>query len=246
MTLLSVCQDVAADVGLTKPSSIVGSNAEDARKLLVAAQTEGRILSRGSIYNEAGSLLLAHDWSALRKEQLFNLVASHESYALSSIVTDNDFLRFVDNTFWDRSNDRRIFGVSPQDWQLLKSDVSAASEFNRMVTLRGGSLYFNPIPTDTSQIAFEYISTQWAESLGGTGQTSFLADTDAFKLDEHLLFLGTKFRYLRSVGAPYADEHKEYLDEVVAAASQDKVPTNKQIGRPLVEMHPNIPDSGFG
>lgn len=246
MTLLSTLQDVAASVGLTKPGQIVGNNSEDARRLLVAAQNEGRILGRGSIYNEAGSLMLQHDWSALRKEQLFNLLNATESYELSTIIGDNDFLRFVDGTFWDRDNDRRIYAVTPQEWQLIKSDVTAASQFNRKVILRGGKLFFEPVPTGTVQCAFEYVSNQWCKSNAGGGQTSWQADTDTFKLDEHLLFLGVRFRYLRSIGAPYADEQKEYLDEVIAAASADKVPMTRHIGAGIVEDHPNIPDSGFG
>lgn len=246
MTLLSTLQDVAAAVGLTKPSQIFGNNSEDARRLLVEAQNEGRILSRGGIYNEAGSLIMTHDWSALRKEQVFNLLGSEESYTLSSIIGDNDFMRLVENTFWDRDNDRRIFGVSPQEWQLIKSDVTAATDFDRRVILRGGKLHFEPVPSSTVEVAFEYISNKWCESAAGVEQSSWQADTDVFKLDEHLLFLGTRFRYLRSIGAPYAEEQKEYLDEVMVAASTDRVPMRTRIGAPFVDEHPNIPDSGYG
>ena len=246
MTLLSTLQDVAAAVGLTKPSQIVGNNSEDARRLLVEAGNEGRILSRGGIYNEAGSLITQHDWTALRKEQVFSLAENQPDYDLSKIIDDNDYVRLVENTFWDRSNDRRVHGVTPQEWQLIKSDVTAASEFNRKIILRGGSLFFEPVPSDSAQIAFEYVSNKWCESSIGTAQTGWLADTDTFKLDEHLLFLGVRFRYLRSVGAPYNEEQKEYLDEVIVAASTDKVPTRTYIGKPMVEEHPNIPDSGYG
>jgi hypothetical protein len=110
-TLLSLCQDVADDVTLARPSSIALNTDDTARKLFISAKIAGQALAR------------AHSWDTLVKEHAFATVANQTDYPLPS-----DYDHMVDNTVWDRSNYEQARGaLSPSQWQLYKSSTLATS-----------------------------------------------------------------------------------------------------------------------
>lgn len=235
-TLLELCKDVADDVTLARPTAIALSSDDTARKLFASAKIAGKQLAR------------AHNWDSLVKEHTFTTVANQEDYALP-----DDYDRMVSDTLWDRSNLEELRGaISPSQWQYMKSSVlveSATIWKNFRVRSVSGSVQFSifPTPTAAEDLVFEYVSNQWCESSGGTGQTTFQADTDVALLDEHALFLGIRWRFLSRMGFDFSQEKQDYDREVSRLKSRNAggAPTITLATRP-VKVRGNVPDTGFG
>jgi hypothetical protein len=197
-TLLEILQSVAKQIPVAVPTLAVGSSDDTAQALLAAATWTAKHLHR------------IHDWSVLTKEHTFTTLATVASAALPA-----DFDRLVTDSAWDRSDFDRLQGaLSPQDWQLLKSgNLSTAFTVTsfRLKPVAGLlKVFLDPTPTATSNLVFEYISTQWAQAQGGSPQSDWLADTDSPILDPHLIELGTLARELRRLGMSYDEEAFEF------------------------------------
>lgn len=171
-----------------------------------------------------------------------------------------DYERSVDNTFWDRSRFWQMRGpLSPQQWQVYKSSIIGRASIERRFRFRsirnaaGGSpmtyLSIDPLPLDNgAQLVFEYVSNGWCESISGTPQNSWQADTDVGVLDEYLMRLSLKWRLLRRLGLSYSEELDEFERQVDKAAAVDG-------GARILNMTPNgsfylgygnVPESGYG
>ena len=178
-------------------------------------------------------------------------VFGQSDYALPS-----DYKSPVDNTFWDRSRFWSMRGPqSPQQWQLYKSSVIGRASIQRRFRFRrsaaaGVILSIDPVPTDNgSNLVFEYVSTGWCESIGGTPQTSWQADTDVGVVDEYLIQLSLLWRVLRRKGMSYSEELDEYEREACKAMSKDG-------GAAILNLTPNdtlsiigpwnLPETNFG
>lgn len=238
MSLLSLCQDVTDDIGLAKPTIIVGNTDETARRLL--AQAKAALKSLGK----------AHNWLSLVTEYTFSTAASTADYSLPS-----DFDRLENQTLWDRTNYEELRGpLSPQEWQEYKSSILASTVTTwKKYRIRNvsGTVQFSihPTPDAVESLVFEYISANFCETAGGAGQTTWAADTDVGIVDEDLLFLGIRWRMMRRLGMSYEEERMEYEREVAQAWSRDGgAPVLSLVGRR--EYHllgpENIPETGYG
>ena len=226
MTLLSICQNATDEVGLKQPSSIIGSTDQTAIRCLRFATRESRNMVRKS-------------WPYLIKEYTFETVADQQAYDNPS-----DFDHFVPFTNWNRTTSRRMFSIYPNFWQQLQSGLATVS-INDQFRIRGADREFlvEPTPTDVQTMSFEYVSKNYAEDSGGTGQSSWQADTDVSVLDEELIEMGLIWRLLNRMGLSYAEEKSEYQQAVNTAMAQilpKKVSTNGNIPPPQ-----NIPDANF-
>lgn len=209
MTLLSICQGVARETGIAVPSTIVGNTADEAVTLLAFAQREGNAIAR------------KHPWTTLQREHTFNTVAGTAYYDLPS-----DFLFLLTDTAWDRSDyDRMIGPLTPAEWQVRKSAIIGQADLVkrwRIKAVSGAAKYYlDPTPSDVSSIVFEYASSSWCQSSGGTAQTSWAADTDTGRVDEYLVQLGMTWRMLSRMGRVYAEERAEYDNEMMKAIARD-------------------------
>ena len=162
MSLLTICQSAAKMVPVAAPTVIVGSANETSSLLLACAQAEGKALAR------------RYNWLSLVKEHTFNTVASQEDYSLPS-----DFKHLVNQTLWDRNNFESIRGpLSAQQWQEYKSSVLATTNTVwKRFRIRdvSGTVKFSihPTPDSIETQVFEYVSGDWCETSGGTGQSSW-------------------------------------------------------------------------
>ncbi len=194
-SLVDIVGDVATRIGIHVPAAVVGSSDPNTRLLLALTQQEGRDLAS------------RHPWQVLTKEKTFTATATEEQ----ANVIPADFDRFVDSTFWNRTENRLVLGpVSAVDWQALKSDrIQAVHDTFRQ---RGNSLYMLPTPTAGATYAFEYVSTYWVGLTGSTTATldEFAGDTDIPYLDAELIRLGVVWRYLRARGLDYAEAFQSY------------------------------------
>lgn len=192
MTLLTIAKDVADEVNVSRPSSVIGSDQEEARKILRYANKCGTHLMR------------KFPWQALRAEQTFTGVAGSEQAS----ILPSDFDRFVPETFWDRTNKVLCVGpIGAVEWQSLKaSDFSGLTRF----TWRGDAVLMIPDLNGGEALAFEYISKNWCQSSSGTGQAAWAADDDVGVLDEELLTLGTVYEFLAGEDLPWEKAWNDY------------------------------------
>lgn len=241
-TLLQMCQHVANAAGIGQPASIIGNSAETARQMLAAAQDQGESMVRAS----------PDGWVDLVREHTFTTLATVAGYALPS-----DFKYLVDDTLWDRNNYWEMRGpLNPRQWQVYKSSVLGDTATTRRrwrlqnLDGNGKKFYIDPTPPDAGEtLVFEYMSTGWCKSAGGTPQTEWKQDTDEIVLDEYIYRLGLKWRILNRLGLDYAEEKLEYEDELANAIGRDTGGDVLSLtGPPPISLLTtcNVPDTGFG
>lgn len=207
MSLLTIIQDAAAQLGLKQPDAVVGSTDLTAKALLRFANQEGKELARW------------HDWQALTVTRTFDSVNAIEQ--TGAIPDDYDHMAF-NVEIWDRTRNQRFTGPTDQrTWQQLQSGITGG--IAGWWRLLRGELSIYPPPPDGSTIAFEYISRNWCEAADHTPQNQFEDDADIALLSEDLITLGVVWRFQQSKGfAQYAEALETYEREKERAAARDR------------------------
>lgn len=237
MTLLSICQDIADDATVKAPASIALATDDTSRKLFSAMRIAGKEIAR------------AFDWDELVTEYTFSTVASQEDYSLPT-----DFSHLVDGTLWDRTNFTDVKrGVSPKQWQAYKSSVLAStSTIWKRCRIRNVSgtvmLSIFPTPTAVEDLVYEYVSKNWCESSIGDGKADFTDDSDVPIIDEHLLFLGARWRFLDRVGMDYTQALADYKSQLALAKSRNAGGARviSLANTQAYHFGGSVPDTGFG
>lgn len=201
MSLLTICQNAADEVQITRPASIIGNNSDDAKRLLRYANKIGT------------SVMKSFPWQDLRDEKTFTSVATETQTS----ILPSDFDRIVPETFWNRTDKVLISGpASPVQWQGLK-----ATDYNDTArpkfAYRGGNILILPTMTAGKTLAFEWISENWAQSSGGDGKSAFDTDTDTGVLSEELLTRGVIVEWLMAEGQPWEAafaSFREYFNDL--------------------------------
>jgi len=210
MALLGIVQRMTRSLGLDVPSAVVGN-------------TDSQIIQILELLNEEGEDLAARgQWEAMVVNNTFTQAAAALQGAMNSdICTNGDFDYIVNDTMWNRTTQLPILGpLSSQDWQTLEA-FPVTGPYQQF-KIRGGKLYFDPVGANaTDTIAFEYMSTSWCESSGGTGQSTWAADTDVGRLDENLMRLGLIWRWKKQKGLAYAEDFNTYERRVKQALGRD-------------------------
>ena len=200
MSLLTITQDVMVEVGLSRPAAAISS-------------TDPGVVATISMINQTGlELMRRFEWQALQTEKTFTSVA--QASQTSAVPTDFD--RFVNESFWNRTQKRQVAGpLTPQQWQSRQaSSIGGITDFYRM---RGSAILIDPVPSAGNTMAYEYISKYW---VGGT-KVAMTADSDTSLIDENLLKLGAIWRYLKSRNMDYSEEYRTFETEVLNAAAKD-------------------------
>ena len=230
MSLLTIIQTACSKSQIPIPTSVVGNQDPQVVELLKHAQLEGQELAQ------------AVPWEELTKEQTFTTTAA----AIQTGAIPSDFDRFVPDTMFNRDLRRRVHGpISQQDWQMRQA-FPAALTVQYWFRLRGGNLLMTPTPAAGQTIAYEYISTQWCESSGGTPQTAWAADDDVALISEPLIAIGVELRWKMSQNLPWDDVNARRMEQLAKIAT-------KQAGMPTLTIGArnwrmwgvNIPDGNF-
>jgi hypothetical protein len=185
MSLLTICQDAADQIGLRRPASVIGNNDREFRQLLNYAQLEGKELpTRG-------------EWQGLRTPSTFTSLASE----VQTGMIPTDFARFINETFWNRSRRRPLMGpVTSQQWQNIKAWTT--SPLQDTFTVYGNDIYITPAPPAGQTLAFEYVSSNFCKSSVNVLQSAWAADTDTARIPEELFSTGIAWRFLEQAGQP--------------------------------------------
>ena len=208
MTLLSMCQNVADFTGFERPTSVISNTDPIARQLLALAQREGKQLMRVS------------DWAILKKEHTFSTSSGTAAYALPS-----DFDRLVLETSYNRSDNDILTGpISSSEYQLVNHGMATTGtteKFRLKAASNALKFELDPTPSSTQTIGFEYVSTQFCQSSGGSGQAVWTADTDTGILDETTMEMGITWRFKAAHGLEYGEDYKQYQLEVRQAVARN-------------------------
>jgi hypothetical protein len=212
-SILALAQNIADELSLGRPSALIGDTVvdDDAYKLF-------RFITR-SCKMIAGR----YDWTVLQAEQTFTSVA--QEIQTSSIPTD--FKRFINDTFWNRSQRRIVEGpLNPQTYSYQKANVNGG--IRDQFRVRGNDLLIYPAPSAGETMAYEYITNYiGTDTLGVTYKAAFTVDTDIPLFDDELVILGAVWRYKKAEGQDYSEEFNEYenriADEIKNDGGRDKI-----------------------
>jgi hypothetical protein len=146
-----------------------------------------------------------------------------QTQGVMTTLTGPDFAWVLNDTMWDRSTRRPVFGPkAPAEWQQLQAQYITGPWWQYRI--RGGQLLFIPAPAIGDQIYFEWISKYWAAATATptTGYaTAYGADTDVALLDERLITLDTLWRYKRAKKLEYSEDY-----DIAEAAITDAMTRN--------------------
>jgi len=237
-TLLQIVQTSCDELGIARPTTVVGSNDLQVRQILALLNREGKEISaREGLYG---------GWPQLRKEHTFNTADGTAAYNFPA-----DLQYFMNTTAWDRSQKWPMHGpVSPQTWQVLKSGTVGSVGPRTRFRVMAGQLYLDPTPTTIRAIVLEYYSNTWCESSGGTDQAVWTADNDLPLLPDDCFILGLKWRFRKEKGLDYQEHFNEYEDFVTSKLSRSSMApiidiASTPCGVRLINED-NIPDTGYG
>lgn len=234
MALIDICTNALSELaGFKVPASFYGNGDLTARQCVALVQREGRTLAR------------ERRWQELIATYTFSTVDGTSTYDLPS-----GFHSFANMSMWDRTNRWRMRGpVNSIVYEWLKSGIVVAATSTRWFAIRGDSFVIYPTPSSADTIAFDYYSKNWiVRQSDSVATTTFTSDNDTVKLDEELLTLGLKWRFLQAKGMPFEPEYLEYerVKEALQEDNASKGPIN--LGRGLRSFTPggNLPETGFG
>lgn len=230
MSLLTLIQTTANLLGIPSPSSVVGSTDVQVLQLLALANEEGDELAR------------SHSWQALKRQQTFTTVAQ----AAQTDAVPDDMDSFIPNSFFNRTTQRELIGpITPQQWQAIE----AQPQLNRVFLayrMRDNAFLVTPTPTAGDEVAFEYMTRNWALSAADEEKEEFTADTDTTVLPERLFRLGIRWRFRKTKGLDYSEDFRTYETEVQKAMAKDGSSTKLDFtGKNTYNVFTNIPVGNF-
>lgn len=230
MTALSVVQSACLKLGIAQPNVVFTSTDPQTLQLAALMNDEGRDLSR------------AHNWTRLLKQQTFVSVAQ----AIQTGAVPADFNWYMNDTMWNRGTQVKVGGpVSPEDWQAFQA-IALLAIPNAVFRFRGGDILIYPTPAAGQTCAYEYGTTQWVLSNASAPQTQYLADTDTALLDETIIALGVRWRFLKSKGMDYAEDFRSYEIAKQQAVARDGGKQKVYLGGyPRNPWNFNIPSSSW-
>lgn len=206
MTLLTIIQDCANEVGVLSPTSVIGNADSNIVRLLQLSNRGGKALAQ------------RFAWQELIKEFTFTTVAAELQGLITTLMPGFNFDLY--QTMWNRTTIFPVGGpLFPQEWQFLKA-LNMSGPWPQF-RVRGNQLLCNPVPTAGQTIAGEYVSKFWCQSSGGSGQARWVADTDTGSLSEDLLTLDLVWRWKSSRGLDYSEEKQEFEIQVNNAMSRN-------------------------
>lgn len=173
-----------------------------------------------------------------------------------------DYGRLVMDTGWDRVESRPLSVMTPQQWQEWKSGLVKAEVWKqyRIKSVEGErKIFINPTPKATSctwecrdgaqvklGLVVEYYSDYWAKDAGGELIAEPDSGDDEIILPADVIEAELKWRWLRSLNRPYADEKVEAEQLIDTTLAQSAIPsTIAAHGRKRLPF-PNIPETNVG
>jgi hypothetical protein len=233
MTLLTVAQEVADVIGITRPTALVSSTDQLSRQMLGLAK---------ETLEELGLM----DWPILEIPYTFNTADGVSQYTLPT-----DFGREIGDSVYLAGRYESLRGsVTPGQWQRQRSSLQAnLGQYRFRIFGLPLQLNLTPTPTVVEAVTMEYQTTYRVQQVDTTYKTTFFADTDVSLMPEELLKKGLKWRMLRAKGADYSEEFNDYeMSRAARLAQQLQFGSSPVAQRYMGDEASGlyIPESGFG
>lgn len=230
MSLLSVVQAVNRRVGVSAINLSAVTSASDIS-----------ILQLWELANEEGQELAGrYAWQALQKEATFTTVGTQVQGTIQTI-TGPDFAYVFNDTMWDRTTRRPVFGPRPpHEWQQLMAQTMQGPYLQYRIRQNQLILLPNP-PTTGDSVFFEWQSKYWCAKSDASGPSDqYNLDTDIAFLDERLIRLGLIWRYKKAKGLPYQADQAVYEGAVLDAITRDAAKPNLNLNGSKADLYPAI------
>jgi hypothetical protein len=230
-TLLEIVRRAAGEMGIPRPSTVVGNTDLQTQQLLDFANAVGADLAEH------------HPWTALQTLATVTTVNGQSDYDLPE-----DFAGFISDTGWDRTNMWRLIGPeTPQADRAIRESGVVDPVYRRFRRL-GDVIRINPTPTaDGETLVYEYVSNAWARSSADVAQEEFEADTDTTIWPGRLLVDGIKMKFMAAKGMyadPLREDYEARRDRLVAAdLGTGKINMGGECDSPLSD--PGITDGNW-
>jgi hypothetical protein len=182
MTLKDILGAVMGEQGFLVPTSFVGSTSPDDLQMVYLA-------------NRATSFIREQQFQRCLRRSTTTLTAS-QTYPLPS-----DYLEIIPDTMRIVGRvDKVNFPCTPEFWSYLLSQSGPVGiPVNVRIIANELNVYS---PTVGDVLAFEYVSNAPVTSSANVPQQRFLADNDVWLMDDDLLILETRWRWLQVKGLP--------------------------------------------
>ena len=235
-TANDILNQVGVEVGLDPVADPFSSNDQSYSQLKYLINTAGEELSQ------------LYPWEFLRDEGTITTVADQAAYALPT-----DFLYLMNQTVWDRTNDKIVRGpLSPQEWAKRSASELAGDTLNRYFRLTEDQFHLYPTPSASGDdIKFEYIGRNWVldGDDGVTYKDSVVSGGDTPRFNRTLMGRMLKVKFLEAKGF---DSSKAQADLNQAFA----LLTARNKAAPILSTAPrrgsgflnagNVPETGYG
>lgn len=215
---LALLNQIAAELGLPKITTVVGESTVQSAQLL-------------ALLNSAGNELLTYyPWEQFRKEWVFDTAIGSGEYDLP-----DDWSYAIDQTQWDRTDHWPLIGPkSAQEWAWLKGGLLAAAPRLRF-RVSGGKFLIWPVPSATTSpsqytIAQEYVTKDWVED-PSTNRTSDMVtvDYELVKYNPWLVVKYTKLKFYQLKGFDSAAVEADFMRIYNGL-------TGKDVGAPVLTL----------
>lgn len=185
MSLLTIAQGLARDVGLAVPTQVVGSADRSMSEVLSFANAAGEELARRV------------DWGQLKASATLTGDGTALAHALPA-----GFSRIIPGAGVVTSYGTIVRPLTQGEWATL----TAVQGEPRYFLLDHDTLYFWPHLPNAATATVRYQSTLWCSS----GADAFTADDQTALIDEGLFLKALIVRWRRQKGMDYADQEAEY------------------------------------
>jgi hypothetical protein len=238
----SIINDAAVELGLA-PLANNGGAAQ--------SSTDPNFMLLWRLLKRVGrQLALEHDWVQLRKEHSFTTDGVESEYDLPE-----DFSRMVNQTGWNRTQDRSLHPSGEPLWQYLKaSDSTLGLMFVFLPKRQTLELWPQPPPAG-EVIAFKYASRYWTSLTGDLEISSFDPPPSGqhfVHFDPNLLVTALTLAYRRARGFDTTAAETEYQAALSAVQNANAVASPvlhvtrcPRHGEKLLDEW-NMPDTGYG
>jgi len=234
MTLLSIAQRVADEVGLPRPAALAGSTDQLARQMFALAN---------ATLEQLGKM----NWPELDSTYSFPTVVEQVAYAVPA-----DYDRFVTDTAFIATQYYQARGsLSANEWARRRNGMSSLTGWARYrVFGYPAKIQFVPAPQVVQTVVIEYVSKNLSVGDDGTAKLLFVTDTDTSIVSEELVRMGLKWRIKHAKGLDYSEDFNAYERRTAEVFAQrlnlGSMPVAHRYGGDEGLASPYIPDTGYG
>lgn len=193
MSLLSICQDTADVIGLTRPTAIITGQDPISRQML-------------GFCKEALEELSLMDWPFLEVSYSFPTVVDQTAYTVPE-----DYGREIGDSVYGNARYSQIRGsLTPADWARQRNILPGLGFYRFRIFGNPLKLNLTPTPQVVETIVMEYQTLYRVAHFDATPGLTYTDDRDVSVVPEYLMKKGLKWRLRRAKGLDYSEEFDDY------------------------------------